>query len=214
MRILLAGLGSIGQRHARNLRATLGDSVELLAYRVRGLSHVIGPRLRIEPGDVETAYGLTIFTSLDEALAARPDAVFVTNPNSLHMNVAMAAGQAPGVISSSRSQIADNLDDVDDLIDVIEKMKLVCLVGYQWRFHPAFRLVQCRLKSNAIGNLLAARMDFGEHLPDWHAYEDYRQMPVSRRDLGGGVILAQIHDLDCAYALFGLPGGSRRWAAI
>ena len=53
--------------------------------------------------------------------------------------------------------------------------------------------------------MLAARLEFGEHLADWHPYEDYRQMPASRLDLGGGVILCQIHDLDCAYALFGLP---------
>ena len=30
MRILIAGLGAIGQRHARNLRALRGDGVELL----------------------------------------------------------------------------------------------------------------------------------------------------------------------------------------
>jgi len=31
MKILIIGLGSIGQRHLRNLRALLGDDVEILA---------------------------------------------------------------------------------------------------------------------------------------------------------------------------------------
>jgi predicted dehydrogenase len=204
MKILLAGLGSIGQRHARNLRAVLGDDVDLLAYRVRGLRHVIAPDMRIEPGDVEARYGLTTFTDLDDALAAGPDAVFVTNPNSLHMPVALAAARA-GCHLFIEKPLSHDFEGVDELIDEIERRELVCLVGYQWRFHPALALVQCRLKAHAIGNVLAARLDFGERLPDWHPYEDYRRMPVSRRDLGGGVILAQIHDLDYAYALFGLP---------
>ncbi len=204
MKILLAGLGSIGQRHARNLRALLGDNVELLAYRVRGLRHVIGADMRIEPGDVEARYGIRSFSSLDEALAAGPDAVFVTNPNSLHMPIALAAAKA-GCHLFIEKPLSHNLDGVGELIAEVERRKLVCLVGYQWRFHPALALVHCRLEANAIGSLLDARLQFGEYLPAWHPYEDYRHMPVARRELGGGVILAQIHDFDYAYALFGLP---------
>jgi predicted dehydrogenase len=204
VKILIAGLGSAGQRHARNLRTVLGGDVDLLAYRVRGLRHVITPDMQIEPGDVETRLGLTTFTNLDQALAVKPDAVFVTNPNSLHMGVALAAARA-GCHLFIEKPLSHDLEGVAELIDEVERRKLVCLVGYQWRFHPGLALVQCRLKANAIGVLLAARLEFGEHLPGWHPYEDYRQMPVSRRDLGGGVILAQFHDLDYAYALFGLP---------
>ena len=204
MRILLVGLGSIGQRHARNLRATLGGNVELLAYRVRGLTHIITPDMRIAPGDVEARYGLTVFTNLEDALAARPDAVFVTNPNSLHIPVALAAARA-GCHLFIEKPLSHDLQYVDDLIDEIDRRRLVCLVGYQWRFHPALKLVQCRLQAKAIGRLLGARLQFGEHLPDWHPYEDYRQTHVSQRSLGGGVILAQIHDLDYAYSLFGIP---------
>ena len=39
MKILIVGLGSIGQRHVRNLRALLGEQAEVLAWRVRRLSH-------------------------------------------------------------------------------------------------------------------------------------------------------------------------------
>lgn len=41
MKALITGLGSIGQHHARNLRATLGADVELLAWRVRRLSRAV-----------------------------------------------------------------------------------------------------------------------------------------------------------------------------
>src|SRR5581483_2813388 len=41
--------------------------------------------------------------------------------------------------------------------------------------------------------------------PGWHPWEDYREGNAARRDQGGGVVLAQIHDLDVAYALLGMP---------
>lgn len=211
MKILLAGLGSIGQRHARNLRTLLGDEAELLAYRVRGLRHVITPQLEVEPDAyVETRYGLTAYSDLNEALAREPDAVFVTNPNSLHMPVALAAARA-GCHLFIEKPVSHTLDGVADLVELVQRRQLTCLVGYQFRFHPGFRLLQTLLAEHAIGPIVAARFEFGEYLPGWHPYEDYRQMHVSRRDQGGGVLLAQIHDLDCAFALFGMP---RRVSAV
>ena len=45
-----------------------------------------------------------------------------------------------------------------------------------------------------------------EYLPGWHPYEDYRQSYAARRELGGGVVSTQIHELDYVHWLFGLPG--------
>ena len=43
MRILIAGLGAIGQRHARNLRQLCGGRLELLAFRIEDQRHFIRP---------------------------------------------------------------------------------------------------------------------------------------------------------------------------
>jgi len=205
VKVLIAGLGSIGQRHVRNLRALLGDDLELLAYRTRGLKHVITPDMRAEPGsDVNERYGLHVFTDLAAALAQRPDAVFVTNPNSMHMPVALAAARA-GCHLFIEKPVSHDLDGIDELARAIDAHGVTCFVAYQFRFHPVFTRLQSLLAANAIGPVIAARLAFGEYLPGWHPYEDYRQMPVSRREMGGGVVLAQVHDLDCAFALFGLP---------
>lgn len=205
MKILVAGLGSIGQRHVRNLRTLLGDAVDLLAYRVRKNSPVIRADLSAEEGgDVERAYGIRSFDDLDEALAEAPDAAFVTNPNYLHIPVALAAARA-GCHLFIEKPVAHNLDGVEELAAEIERQGLVCFVGYQLRFHPAFGQLQRLLAEGELGAVLAVRIEFGEYLPGWHPYEDYRQLHVSRRAEGGGVLLAQIHDLDLVYALFGLP---------
>jgi len=36
VKVLFCGLGSIGQRHLRNLKQLLGDDLQVHAYRVRG----------------------------------------------------------------------------------------------------------------------------------------------------------------------------------
>ena len=77
MKILIAGLGSIGQRHARNLRVLLGDELELTAYRVRRTSPVIDEHLTADASrTVEGAYGIRSFEDLDSALAATFEEVF------------------------------------------------------------------------------------------------------------------------------------------
>jgi predicted dehydrogenase len=94
---------------------------------------------------------------------------------------------------------------VQELIELAEERELVTLVGYQLRFHPCVRRLRSLLEEHAIGKVMAVRAEVGEYLPGWHTYEDYRQMYASRADLGGGVILSQIHELDYIYWLFGLP---------
>lgn len=205
MKILMVGLGSIGQRHAHNLRALLGASLKLSAYRVRRSSQVITSALTIEPGvDVETRYDVKVHLNLEEALDEKPDAVFIANPNSLHIPIALAAANA-GCHLFIEKPLSHNFERVPELIELVEKKRLVCLIGYQLRFHPGLKLVRSLLETNAIGRVLTARLEFGEYLPAWHKYEDYRTMQASRIDLGGGVILSQIHDIDYAYLLFGMP---------
>src|SRR5437016_6208860 len=95
MKVLLVGLGGIGQRHARNLRHLLGKSATLLAYRSRGLTHVITPELQSdESRDVEGELGIQSFTTLATALAERPRVAIICSPSSLHVEAAIACIRA------------------------------------------------------------------------------------------------------------------------
>ena len=82
MKWLVAGCGSIGKRHLCNLRE-LGET-ELAVYRSR----------RTDVEEIEREFGVRSFFSLDDALAAPPDVVLVTNPTSLHMPTALDAVSA------------------------------------------------------------------------------------------------------------------------
>lgn len=205
MKILFVGLGGIGQRHVRNLRALIGDSVAIHAVRARGLGHVLTDTLKIEPGaDLENRYGIVREPDLETALSGKPSAVFITNPSSLHVPVALAAAEA-GCHLFIEKPLSHNLDDVKRLVETVARQGLVALVGYQLRFHPCWLKVKALLEARSIGPLLAVHFEVGEYLPGWHTYEDYRGGYASRRELGGGVILTQIHELDLVYWLFGIP---------
>jgi len=205
MKILIVGLGGIGQRHARNLRAILGDSLELLAWRVRRLGHVITPTLQSDSSrNVEHEYNIRVFDDLGRALAEKPDAAFICNPTSLHVSTALACTEA-GCHLFLEKPVSHSLAGLRELLHTVESRQLIALVGYQLRFHPSLRALSETLAARSIGRVLAVRATVGEYLPGWHAYEDYRNMYAASARLGGGVILSQIHEFDYLYSLFGLP---------
>jgi predicted dehydrogenase len=209
VKALFAGLGSIGQRHLRNLRALRGD-VEVLAYRTRRLQTVVTDQLAVAPGaDPEREYGVRVFHELEAAVAERPDVVFVCNPSALHLAVALPAVEA-GVHLFLEKPVSHTLDGVADLVAAVEARGVVAAVGCQLRFHPCLRRLRDLLAGGAVGRVVAARVQVGEYLPGWHPYEDYRTGYAARRDLGGGVVLTLVHELDYVYWLFGLP--RRLWA--
>ena len=205
MKILIVGLGSIGQRHVRNLRALLGEKTEILAWRVRRLSHVVTPAMQADQNqEVEKVYGIRAFDTLEGALAEKPHAAFICNPSSMHVQPALACVRA-GCDLFLEKPVSHNLDGLAELLRAAAERNRVVMVGYQLRFHPCFLALQKAVLERSLGNLLAVRAHVGEYLPAWHPYEDYRQTYASRADLGGGVIVTQIHEFDYLYALFGVP---------
>lgn len=205
MKVLMIGLGSIGQRHTRNLRVLLGNSVEISAYRVRRLTHLITPQMSADSArNVEDEYGLSIFTDLEEALGQKPEIAFICNPNSMHVPVSLSCLKA-GCDLFLEKPVSDSTDGLDEMIRLAREKERVVMVGYQLRFHPCLQMIGEIIKDGSLGTLLGVRAVVGEYMPGWHPYEDYRQSYAARADQGGGIVLSQIHELDYLYSLFGLP---------
>jgi predicted dehydrogenase len=136
MIVLVAGLGGIGQRHIRNLRASLGSDVEIIGFDLRNDVPVLTDQLQVEAGSrLEQKYNLHIFQDLELALACKPQAVFICTPTSLHLPVALRAAQA-GCDLFIEKPLSHNFEKVDELIRLVESGGLKTAVGYQMRFHP------------------------------------------------------------------------------
>jgi len=189
MKFLIAGFGSMGRRHLRNLRA-LGET-DILLYR----SH----KSTLDSEEIED---LVVETDLEAAFSHRPDAVIISNPTALHMDVAIPAAKA-GCTILLEKPIAANLERIDELEDALIQGCGKVLVGFQFRFHPSLQYIKRLLKSGGLGRPVAVRSHWGEYLPDWHPWEDYRKSYTARADLGGGVALTLSHPLDYLRWLLG-----------
>jgi predicted dehydrogenase len=188
-KFLIAGFGSIGRRHFRNLLA-LGEQ-DILFYRT-GKSTLSDDELK----------GYIVETDIHKALLHRPDAVIVANPTAAHLDIAIPAAEA-GCHLLMEKPISHDAAQIPALEAALQKGGGKVLVGYQFRFHPVLRQVKAMLNSGALGKPLSARAHWGEYLPDWHPWEDYRSSYSARSDLGGGVILTLSHPLDYLRWYFG-----------
>jgi predicted dehydrogenase len=48
-------------------------------------------------------------------------------------------------------------------------------------------------------------MTVSSYIPFWHPYEDFRELYACKKDLGGGVLLTEIHEFDLCIWYFGRP---------
>jgi len=182
MKFLVMGCGSIGKRHLSNLRA-LGA----------------GNLIAVDPDDsrrqeVISLFDLEAYGSLESALERTPHAALICTPNSLHLQGAMAAAKA-GCHLFIEKPLSHSLQGVEDLILEVEKRGLVTRIGSNFKFHPSFSKMKDVIDSGILGRILSARCQFGQYLPDWHPWEDYRKTYSARSDLGGGILLDS-HEFD------------------
>ena len=190
MKFLIAGLGSIGRRHFRNLIELGEKDIVLLRTRKGTLP------------DDELA-GYPVETDLNQALEKhKPDAVIAANPTSMHLDVAIPAAEA-GCHILLEKPVSHSLERLDVLQKAAEKSESRILVGFQFRYHPALNKARELIQSNTLGRILTVHAHWGEYLPQWHPWEDYRQSYAARTDLGGGVIVTLTHPLDYLRYLHG-----------
>jgi predicted dehydrogenase len=190
MKYLIAGLGSIGRRHFRNLLALDEKDIVLLRTRKATLP------------DDELA-GYPVETDLREALQKyKPDAVIVANPTSMHLDVAIPAAEA-GCHILLEKPVSHSLDRLGVLQQAAHKSGSRILVGFQFRYHPTLNKAREIIGSGTLGKILTVHAHWGEYLPQWHPWEDYRQSYAARTDLGGGVIVTLTHPLDYLRYLLG-----------
>jgi predicted dehydrogenase len=190
MKFLIAGLGSIGRRHFRNLIALGEKDIILLRTRKATL-----------PDDELTGY--PVETDIHEAIKKhKPDAVIVANPTALHLDIAIPAAEA-GCAILLEKPVSDSLDRLDILQQTAQKSGSKILVGFQFRYHPTLNKARELIQADAIGKVLTVHAYWGEYLPQWHPWEDYRQSYAARADLGGGVIRTLTHPFDYLRYLIG-----------
>lgn len=187
--LLIAGFGSIGQRHLRNL-LSLGCRDIVLYRSGKGFS------------SASDEYRIPVEHELKAALSYQPKAVIISNPTALHIPLALAAARA-GCHLFIEKPVSHNLDGFGRLMREVKESKICVMVGFQFRFHPALRKIKQWLDLGIIGRVISATVHWGEYLPEWHLGEDYSKGYSARKRLGGGVINTLCHPFDYLRWLIG-----------
>jgi predicted dehydrogenase len=149
----------------------------------------VGAPKRPIPADVR------VEADLSEAFLRGLDAVILANPTSLHAKSALLAVQA-GCNVLIEKPLSNSLADVEKLEMEVRDRNLVATIGYQFRFHPALQQIKEWLHEEVIGDVVSARAVWGEYLPAWQPWRDYRTSYSANAHLGGGVVLTLSHPID------------------
>ncbi|MFH0739970.1 MAG: Gfo/Idh/MocA family oxidoreductase [bacterium] len=202
-KILVVGAGSIGQRHIKNLKTLGVEHIGIVEPSPRGLPDKgadLQKNLSSAPGRSAPLSG-PLFTDIKEALKEKWDAVFICSPSSTHLKIALevAKAKAPMFIEKPLSHTLAGLTQLQKAGQSIKPI----MTGYNIDFHPQFKKIQGILKKKTLGKILGVRAQFGFYLPDWRAKTDYTKTYSAKKELGGGILLDDIHEINLVYNLFG-----------
>lgn len=219
-RVLMVGLGGAGQRHLRVLRGLLPSDTQFIACRQLGKTPLLNPDFSVDTSrTLEEVYGLVSYPSLESAFASGPDLTVVATPTSTHRRpMALALEAGSGIIVEK--PWAESLDGFAAFREQVMARRLPFQISFQRRLDPLIAKTHELIAAGHIGKPVMANFSANSYVPAWHPYEDWRSLYAVRKDLGGGVLLTECHEIDMACWFFGLPravfcsGGSRFGAGL
>ena len=191
MKVLFCGLGSMGQRHARNLAHLMEDrGEELTLHALRsgkgqslGADAAVKIRELFDWSEADTDY----------------DCVFITNPTALHYETLWAALPRSRKIFIEKPVFMDGREDVAALP---KRAEHICYVAAPLRFSRIIVFLKDYLMGKKV---LSVRAICSSYLPEWRPGTDWRSCYSANAAMGGGVDIDLIHEWDYLVYLFGFP---------
>ena len=202
-RIIFFGLGGAGQRHLKIIYKIFSN---YLFYAVRKVNKVgeINDNFKLTKKTLEQKYKkISFFKNINILSSKKLDYAFVSNHTSGHYKVAKICALNKINIFSEKPFFC-TLAQFDQLQKIINKYKLKFLVGYQRRFHPLVLKLGKIIKKN-INEIKIVNIKVSSYVPDWHLYEDFKNLYACKKQLGGGALLTECHEIDLVIYFFGLP---------
>ena len=174
MKVLVIGVGSIGERHVRCLQRTRRTQVAICE---------INAELRQAVAD---RYGLDeVYAQLDDAMQGCFDAVVICTPAHLHVDMATQLA-ARGIHLLIEKPLSTKLDGVEQLCELVRRNEIVAMVAYVYRSHPAVGAMRQAIRSGRFGRPVQIVSQGGQHFPTYRPA--YREVYYTDRATGGGAI--------------------------
>jgi predicted dehydrogenase len=197
--VLVIGYGSIGRRHVFNILKNTNFKIIIISKRNKIIKNDFK---QISQNILDNR--LEISNSLEKSFLQNPKIAFISNETSKHISVGIKLAKK-GIDIFIEKPLSNSLHDIKEFEKIIINKKLISMVGCNFRFFPPFKEIRKLVDKKIMGQIYSIQLENNSYLPDWHPYENYEKGYAANKNLGGGVTLTQIHELDYLCWVFGLP---------
>ncbi len=189
-RLLVVGVGSIGERHLRCFQATGRVDVSICELN-DGLREKIADQYGVEQQ----------YADLETALADRHDCAVIATPAHLHIEMSKQAVQS-GLDLFIEKPLSTNVEGIKELQSLLDEHQRKAAVAYVYRAHPALAAMKEAIDSGEFGKPVQLVVVSGQHFPTYRPA--YREIYYKSRATGGGAVQdALTHSMNAGEYLLG-----------
>lgn len=190
MNIVIIGLGSIGKKHVDAI-LNLDQANKFNIYALRSSRKTTN----------QYKNTLNIYTLAN--LAFEPDFFVVSNPTYLHFQTiqTLLSFKKPLLIEKPAVM---NLQEAENLATIFGENNIPNYIGCNLRFLEVLSYAKDFLE---VQNLRVNEVNIyaGSHMPSWRPNQNFREIYSANVEMGGGIHLDFIHEIDYLYWFFGKP---------
>lgn len=167
MKALQIGLGSMGKRRIRNLKAI-------------GITDITGfDRREDRRTEAESKYQIRTTAELTDTILSKHDIYIISTPPDRHldyMQIAVKKGK-PAFVEASVIR-----DGLEQLSLAAQESGTLIAPSCTFRFHSGVKTIKKIVLSGKYGKVCNFIYVMGQYLPDWHPWENIKEFYVSRRE--------------------------------
>lgn len=155
LELLVVGVGSIGRRHSDVLYSSLGCH-NITLY---------DPLVASAEAHAQGYPGMAVAKSYEDALAQKPDAVFITSPTALHMKQCLQALEAHCHVMVEKP-LDISFENTSLVKAAAKKNDKMVSVAFSFRYHSGVLRAKKVIDSGILGKIISVRAKMSEYFPD------------------------------------------------
>jgi predicted dehydrogenase len=163
---LIVGLGSMGKRRIRNLL-------------VNGENNIIGFDIRIDrQKETESQYNIKIANDINALSVDDFDVIIISTSPEAHGTYIRFA------LEYKKHFFIEHPTNDNGYEEILDNSHLdkVKAPSCTFLFYEPIKMIKKILDDDSIGKILTFQYHMGQYLPDWHPWEDYREVYFAKKE--------------------------------
>lgn len=187
MNVLIIGLGSIARKHIQALQQVV-PGVRIYALRSAEAT--------------DSVNGVKNIFNVDD-MPGKPAFAIISSPTYLHLESIRKCMHLETPLMIEKPLLHELQPALDFEPELAEK-KLMTYVACNLRFHPLIAFLKSFI-TRQKPQINEVNVYCGSYLPDWRPGKDFRTLYSANPEMGGGVHIDLIHEIDYVFWLWGKP---------